>query len=525
METRAPPWCRLVTAQVVALQWAAARTTPNPTDVQSFEESPGRNWAEDDGNSRRSRVWPGMSWESHKAKNSVLSHHHLRLPKSKCNLNSPILRLPSPTPPPPRQHCQPSAQPYTQGSLAHVSRDTLVAQAISHPISSPGHPLVPERDLDLHLRSGRLAATRRKPQAAPHRSPLSSHCSLLSSARLPTSAAAAAAGPLSVPAATYLPESYPNFDFPACPLPTAAARCSPRISSLPFLCRLQVPSPSCRSPPLRSCQPPPSPPPVPPPLLQPDSLPESLLMSSISLNNRLKGFGFGKRKSTASIQSPDLPQTRTPPPPGAPQLPPLFPSRPGPAPSIASTSSQQSLPMNHPGPGARPPSYSANYPPGPPPGAVGRTSPLNQGQTRTPPSQMVGGPPPINTGGPPAGYPPPVMGGPPPIQGGPPGYAGAPGYPPPPPQQQQGPGAAPYGRQSAAEVEGNSRSKAQLIVGIDFVRPRPPLSLLLRSTVLTARFRRARRSPVWPLPLPRTMRPRKTSLPSGQEPDRIPNKR
>lgn len=92
---------------------------------------------------------------------------------------------------------------------------------------------------------------------------------------------------------------------------------------------------------------------------------------------------------------------------------------------------------------------------------------------------MVGGPPPINTGGPPAGYPPPVMGGPPPIQGGPPGYAGAPGYPPPPPQQQQGPGAAPYGRQSAAEVEGNSRSKAQLIVGIDFVRPRPPsLSLV-----------------------------------------------
>lgn len=141
METRAPPWCRLVTAQVVALQWAAARTTPNPTDVQSFEESPGRNWAEDDGNSRRSRVWPGMSWESHKAKNSVLSHHHLRLPESKGNLNSPILHLPSPTPPPPRQHCQPSAQPYTQGSLAHVSRDTLVAQAISHPISSPGHPL------------------------------------------------------------------------------------------------------------------------------------------------------------------------------------------------------------------------------------------------------------------------------------------------------------------------------------------------------------------------------------------------
>lgn len=297
---------------------------------------------------------------------------------------------------------------------------------------------------------------------------------------------------------------YPYPRRPTCPSPTQI------LAPPPVHCPLRAAPPgsalfhfsaASRSPPrpvalrlLGRANPPP-PRPQYPPLLQPDSLPESLLMSSISLNNRLKGFGFGKRKSTASIQSPDLPQTRTPPPPGAPQLPPLFPSRPGPAPSIASTSSQQSLPMNHPGPGARPPSYSANYPPGPPPGAVGRTSPLNQGQTRTPPSQMVGGPPPINTGGPPAGYPPPVMGGPPPIQGGPPGYAGAPGYPPPPPQQQQGPGAAPFGRQSAAEVEGNSRSKAQLIVGIDFVRPRP-LSLLSGSTLLTARFRRARRSPV-----------------------------
>jgi len=190
-----------------------------------------------------------------------------------------------------------------------------------------------------------------------------------------------------------------------------------------------------------------------------------------SINSRLKGFGFGKRKSTASIQSPDLPQNQTPPPSGAPQIPPLFPSHTGPAPSIASTSSRQSLQMNHPGAGPRPPSYtSANYPPGPP-GPVGRTSPLtNQGPTRTPPTQMVGGPPPINTGGPPAGYPPPVMGGgPPPPPGGPPGYGGGgAGYPPPPPQP-TGPG-APYTRNSAAEVEGNSRSKAQLIVGIDFVR-------------------------------------------------------
>lgn len=188
-----------------------------------------------------------------------------------------------------------------------------------------------------------------------------------------------------------------------------------------------------------------------------------------SLNSRLKGFGFSKRKSTASIQpNPDQQQSPTPPPGAAPQLPQLFQSRPGPAPSVASNSSQQSLPqMNHPGSGPRPPSYSANYPPGPP-GPVGRTSPLaNQGPTRTPPSQLVGGPPPINTGAPPvSGYPPPVMGGgPPPLQGGPPGYAGAQGYPPPP--QPTGP-VAPY-RNTAAEVEGNSRSKAQLIVGIDFV--------------------------------------------------------
>ncbi|KAK4153095.1 Hsp70-like protein [Chaetomidium leptoderma] len=191
-----------------------------------------------------------------------------------------------------------------------------------------------------------------------------------------------------------------------------------------------------------------------------------------SLNSRLKGFGFGKRKSSASIQppgsaspNPSLLQSPTPPP-GPPQIPPLFPSRPGPAPSSASHPSL----MNHPGAGPRPPSYSANYPPGPP-GPIGRTtSPhANQGPARTPPSQMVGGPPPINTGGAPvAGYPPPIMGGgPPPVPGGPPGYAGPTGYPPPAPPQPTGPLAS-YTRNAAAEVEGNSRSKAQLIVGIDF---------------------------------------------------------
>lgn len=85
---------------------------------------------------------------------------------------------------------------------------------------------------------------------------------------------------------------------------------------------------------------------------------------------------------------------------------------------------------------------------------------------------MVGGPPPINTGAPGGvtGYPPP-MGGPPPMTNAPPGYAGAAGYPPPGPPQPQGnmPVPAAYARNPAAEVEGNSRSKAQLIVGIDFV--------------------------------------------------------
>ncbi|KAH7176618.1 hypothetical protein EDB81DRAFT_633807 [Dactylonectria macrodidyma] len=130
--------------------------------------------------------------------------------------------------------------------------------------------------------------------------------------------------------------------------------------------------------------------------------------------------------------------------------------------------------MNHPGSGNRPPSYSANFPPGQVP--IGRTSPLVN-QNRTPPSQMVGGPPPINTGAP-VGYPPnmnPMGQGPPPM-GGPPGFGQqqpppVQGYPPAggPPPPQGGPIGQQFGRGNpAAEVEGASRSKAQLIVGIDF---------------------------------------------------------
>ncbi|KYK61013.1 Heat shock protein Hsp70 [Drechmeria coniospora] len=185
-----------------------------------------------------------------------------------------------------------------------------------------------------------------------------------------------------------------------------------------------------------------------------------------SMNSRLKGFGFGKRKSAASIQTVDgVPSSSTPPPPGsAPQhqIP-----RPG------ASSSSTSLPMNHPNAGGnRPPSYSANYPP-----PLDRASPHQGVPNRTPPSQMAGGPPPINTSTP-MGYPPSMapmgqgppqqMGGPPP-QGAPPGFGGQAGYPSGGPPQ-GGPIAQQFQRNSvaAAEVEGASKSKAQLIVGIDF---------------------------------------------------------
>ena len=117
--------------------------------------------------------------------------------------------------------------------------------------------------------------------------------------------------------------------------------------------------------------------------------------------------------------------------------------------------------MNHTAAGGRPPSYSNNYAPAP--AAVGRTtSPMAGGTPRTPPTQMMGGPPPINTTASP--YPPghPAAG-PPQYGGGPPQY----GAPPP------GGGsiaAQQYAnRNNAVEVEGAGRSKAQLIVGIDFV--------------------------------------------------------
>ncbi|CAG9940856.1 hypothetical protein V2G26_016976 [Clonostachys chloroleuca] len=185
-----------------------------------------------------------------------------------------------------------------------------------------------------------------------------------------------------------------------------------------------------------------------------------------SMNSRFKGLGFGLRRSNSSIKGPDgqnQPSNQTPPLGQVPHQPPT----PGQSPSLGASSSTTSLPMNHPGIGNHPPSYANNLQHGP----VGRNSPLNQGPVRTPPSQMAGGPPPINTGAP-VGYPPgiqhPGMGHGPPMGGPPPGFGAQTGYPPPggPP----GGGVAQQFQRGnpAAEVEGASKSKAQLIVGIDF---------------------------------------------------------
>ncbi|TFB00718.1 Heat shock 70 kDa protein 12A [Trichoderma ghanense] len=222
-----------------------------------------------------------------------------------------------------------------------------------------------------------------------------------------------------------------------------------------------------------------------------------------SLNSRFKSLGLGKRKSTASIHSVQaapptiagtpppgqIPQAPTPaqaqaqahpqtPQPQQHQFPHPHPLRTHPGQTQTQTPpppGSSSSPMNHQGPGARPPSYTAGNYPQPPQGAMGRTSPMAPGQNRTPPTQMTGGPPPINTGAP-VGYPPNMnpMGQMPPgmPQGGPPqgapGYGQPTGYPPGPP-----PAGGPIAQQfqqnnPAAEVEGASRSKAQLIVGIDF---------------------------------------------------------
>lgn len=166
------------------------------------------------------------------------------------------------------------------------------------------------------------------------------------------------------------------------------------------------------------------------------------------MNSRFKGFGgFGSKRNTSrpgpTSQQQSSTTTLNPPAPtnGVVHTP------------TGSTSSTTSLPMNQNQNGlGRPPSYTYN------PNAPRATSPM-------PPQQQQlahHAPPPINTGAYPQGHP--ALGG----AAQPPGYGG--GY-----AQSQGMGApqptlGQYGgRGQAVEVEGAGRSKAQLIVGIDFV--------------------------------------------------------
>lgn len=173
------------------------------------------------------------------------------------------------------------------------------------------------------------------------------------------------------------------------------------------------------------------------------------------MNSRLKHFGFGsKRKSSSNvaIQSTLAPPQSN----GIAHTPPL-----------GNNPSSTSLPMNqNQNQLGRPPSYTYN------PHAPRPTSPMPPGAGH---QQLPHQPPPINTSAyPPQGLPPghpaghPAMGGTPQ----PPGYGGY-----------GGPGGIPGGgggqpngmgiygsRGPAFEVEGAGRSRAQLIVGIDFVR-------------------------------------------------------
>ncbi|KAJ5029268.1 hypothetical protein J3E73DRAFT_226874 [Bipolaris maydis] len=173
-----------------------------------------------------------------------------------------------------------------------------------------------------------------------------------------------------------------------------------------------------------------------------------------SMNTRFKNLVSSKRKSSSHNSSSPTPSAAAATPTGQQRPTSLSPQ--------ASNSSSSSLPMNPQNPLGRPPSYTYAPPGGlgAPPSAHGRpASPL----------------PPINTSAP--GYPPqqppyPPQSGPPgyPPQGPPgPGYGHGYGAPPPPgAPTPHGPPAV-YNRPNAmAEVAGEGRSKAQLIVGIDF---------------------------------------------------------
>ncbi|KAL1643381.1 hypothetical protein SLS61_009303 [Didymella pomorum] len=171
------------------------------------------------------------------------------------------------------------------------------------------------------------------------------------------------------------------------------------------------------------------------------------------MNARFKNLVGSKRKSSSHQPTQSNPGGTTP----------TGSNRPTSLSPQASNSSSSSLPMNPQNNLGRPPSYT--FAP-----QQGGLAPQQQHGRPTSPL------PPINTGAPgypthpqqPVGYPP---------QGGPPGYPpqpppgqyGAGGYGPPPPAA-HGPGPVQQYRPpgAMAEVAGEGRSKAQLIVGIDF---------------------------------------------------------
>ncbi|KAM5444988.1 hypothetical protein MferCBS31731_000444 [Microsporum ferrugineum] len=164
------------------------------------------------------------------------------------------------------------------------------------------------------------------------------------------------------------------------------------------------------------------------------------------MSSRFKSFGFGNKRKSGSSLAPTTTSTSTPN--GSP-------SQPSPPPGNTSNpnASSASLPMNPQNHLGRPPSYTYA------PGAGRPASPLPPGHQHG--QQLAHHPPPLNTG---VGVPYPTGGmssAPPP-----PGYGG---YPPQSAGQCHGipQPLAPF-RGHTGELDNQARSKAQLIVGIDF---------------------------------------------------------
>ena len=167
------------------------------------------------------------------------------------------------------------------------------------------------------------------------------------------------------------------------------------------------------------------------------------------MNNRLGKFAFGsRRKSNLAVVTTSVNRS---------------PSTPPAANSSVTSLQPQQPPMNQPANGlGRPPSYSYG------PNAGRPHTPQVPGQTQAAQHPHPGHPPPIDTR---QQYPGtnPNMGAPQP-----PGYGGTYGQPQPPMQQPLGN----YGPLRPVEVPGQAANKAQLIVGIDFVRGIPEVEII-----------------------------------------------